>query len=420
MEDWSYYYNLGIDNKDVGLFEASLEAHLTVLVVEPDLEMPEAWHNIGAAYLRLNDTDKAKPYLEQSLIYYDKIIATIRKVDAKYEAEMERDVRQEMEIDQVSLASLGLEDELGIETQKRSPFFDEDFPAFYEYDRPAYYLYWKAGALALLTRFDEALDLLKIAIEEDEFYALEAENEEDFVAMQNDQAFQALIQPIITLIKQPNHPQLFELYEYIEQFVLLGFDSPLDGVEMLHHQFTNEFPEPIPKAWIRMVLEDLYEKHFQNSKKWQHPTAVERLGAAFLDMWVMGIVSMHCVGDSELEARETVNQFVDAGIFKFDVAGYCCYDKAQILQLLQNPNAFLELYTELYTEDAIQSAKITQQIIELLESHGLQVAKEKCTSSMIVLKAFHWQKVFVDLDNSDMFEYWDTLHPAEDNEEDED
>jgi hypothetical protein len=411
MEDWSFYYNQGIDLKEQADFEGALAAHLKVFEAEPNLEMPEAWHNVGAAYLRLNHGEKANFYLEKALTYYDQIIQTIRNFENS-ESDSDHSTDLEIDIDQISLNDLGVADTFGFTSNDSSSIETFDFPVFYENDRPAYYLYWKAGALALLNRKEESMEVLRNAIEEDEFYAIEAENEEDFTCLQSTSDFQNLIHPIIAIVKQPDHPNLFEMYDQIEQFVLLGFDAIADGVELLSNQFNDQYTIPISKAWIRMVMEQLYDQHLRNSRNWAHPTDVERLGAAFLDMWGMGIVSMHCVGDSELEARETIHQFVDAGIFNFNVKGYCCYDKAQILHSFHQSEAVINLYFNSISDDQLDSVKLGKQLVQVIESHGLSIDYQQSSSNVIALKSFKWQKVFVDLDNSDLFDYWDTLHPS--------
>ena len=71
MKNWTYYYDRGIHLKDKGQLEESAEHHLKVFEVAPDLTMPEAWHNAGAALLRVNQATEAKPYLERALVEYD-------------------------------------------------------------------------------------------------------------------------------------------------------------------------------------------------------------------------------------------------------------------------------------------------------------------------------------------------------------
>lgn len=437
MEDWIHYYNEGIEHKEHGDLKQSLACHLKVFELEPNLEMPEAWHNVGAAYLRLNQPELAKSYLEQSIAYYDQIIALIRETDLKdeqaalYELQMnqeeaeayDNDEDDEAEEDEPSLEELGLPSEFqvmpDIEASREEDFslLDDDFPEFYENDRPAYYIFWKACAYALLGKPVEALETLKEAIEEDEYYAIEAENEEDLTILHDVPAFRQLVLPLVEKIKRPDHHHLFELFEQIELQVLFGFDHPDDCIEQLYHRFSQEYEEKVPKAWIKMTLLDLFEKHQKASKNWEHPTDVERLGAAFMDLWQQRIVSMHVVGNDEQEARGTVDQFIQHGIFNFQINGYCCYDKEQIERIIRTPKSDLNLFYAAPSDEPLENARLAQALTAVLEKHGLKVNKEKSSRNQLVLSDFSWNKVFTDNANSDMWDYWDMLQQIEDQDD---
>jgi len=63
------YYNEGIKLKQQGEFEKSAEYHLKVIELDPETDMPQAWHNAGAALLRINRNIEAIPYLKKARFY---------------------------------------------------------------------------------------------------------------------------------------------------------------------------------------------------------------------------------------------------------------------------------------------------------------------------------------------------------------
>ena len=133
--EFEKYYNQGIEYRDQGNHELSAEAHIKALEFYEDYA--EAWHNAGAALLRIQQDDEAIPYLLRALKEYQKRI-----------------------------------DE------------DEDI---------AYNLFWKSCAYALLEQKEKALQTLRDAIQHNSIYAEEATREEDHMQYFEDEDFKAII-----------------------------------------------------------------------------------------------------------------------------------------------------------------------------------------------------------------------------------
>lgn len=140
------YYNEGIAFKEAGEFEKSAEYHLKVIEIKPDINMPEAWHNAGAALLRVKKPAEAEPYLLKAVELYD---AASQAVPGKQ----------------------------------------------------AYYLYWKAAVYSLLRNKGAMLETLNQCFETDDSYAREAAFEEDFSHYAEDEDFKNLVEPIVKAIE---------------------------------------------------------------------------------------------------------------------------------------------------------------------------------------------------------------------------
>lgn len=145
MSDWMYHYDLGLDLKQQGALQQSADHHLKALELAPDLPFAEAWHNAGAALLRLGEAGRAQPYLEEAL--------------RRYAA-----------------------------AQTTGP------------ESPAYYLFWQACAHGLLAQKQEMLDALRRCLADDDAYAREADTEEDLRAYVQDADFRTLIDPVLEKI----------------------------------------------------------------------------------------------------------------------------------------------------------------------------------------------------------------------------
>lgn len=146
MATWQHYYNAGIDYKQQGNWPKSAEAHVKALELAPELAFAEAWHNAGAALLRVREPERAQPYLHKALYYYNAALAA------------------------------GQAD-------------------------PADRLFWKAAVYSLLGQKDELLATLRACFAEDDSYASEAQFEEDFEPYAHDPDFRALLDPILEKIK---------------------------------------------------------------------------------------------------------------------------------------------------------------------------------------------------------------------------
>lgn len=143
---WQQYYNEGIEFKEAGEFEKSAESHLKVIELKPDINLPEAWHNAGAALLRVNKPAEAEPYLQKAAEMYD---AAARALPEKQ----------------------------------------------------AYYLYWKAAVYALLKNKSAMLATLAACFEIDDSFVRETAFEEDFSHYSEDEDFKNLVEPVVKAIE---------------------------------------------------------------------------------------------------------------------------------------------------------------------------------------------------------------------------
>lgn len=145
MKTPAEYYNEGIRLKQQGEFERSAQCHLKVIELDPETDVPEAWHNAGAALQRINRNTDAIPYLEKAIYYYDLAI--------------------------------------------------EETPS-----RKDYLLFWKSCVYALLADKENMLVVLSECLSLNDSYAIEADYEEDFNNYVNDADFRNLIDPAIKTI----------------------------------------------------------------------------------------------------------------------------------------------------------------------------------------------------------------------------
>ena len=144
--DYIAFYNKGIEEKQKGNLELSATYHIRALELSPHWDLPEAWHNAGAALLRLQKKAEAIPYLKKALEYYQENIDLEEKI--------------------------------------------------------AYNHFWMACVYALLADKENLLQQLKSALYLDNAYAEEALYEEDFMAYTKDPDFLTLINPIIEKLEK--------------------------------------------------------------------------------------------------------------------------------------------------------------------------------------------------------------------------
>lgn len=141
MTTYQDFYNKGIEAKLNGELENAVFYHIKALEVNPEWELPEAWHNAGAALKRIEQHKEAIPYLEKALDFY------------QWKIEYEEKI--------------------------------------------AYHKFWKAGVYALLEQEAESLMSLEEAIGLDPSYAEEAIEEEDFESYKENSNFLNVVQPTL-------------------------------------------------------------------------------------------------------------------------------------------------------------------------------------------------------------------------------
>ena len=139
MFDYVSCYNMAVNYRREGDLARSAEFHVKAIQMNPSWDLPEAWHNAGAALIRIKKEEQALPYLEKAKALYDVKIAHAKS-------------------------------------------------------NKAYYIYWKACILALLKERGDAFRTLKLAIDMNGVYAEEARSEEDFKEYFRDPDFLFVLQ----------------------------------------------------------------------------------------------------------------------------------------------------------------------------------------------------------------------------------
>ena len=405
MEHWIHYYNEGISAKDALQFEQSLAFHLKVLELEPNLEMPEAWHNAGAAYLRLGKRSEGLPYLRKAIEFYDLLIHAIQEVGVLRSNDLASDYLYNDDSD---------EDEDDSSSERWYSTHDEaseelDDDEFYGDEPVAYYLFWKACCYSLLNERELMLATLTDAVMEDDWYALEALTEEDLQAYWEDADLRKLIDPIILQINSPEHKHLFEIFERIEKRVLIGFEDPIEFVEdVIDEVEAEKWGDPTPITWIRKTVRDLHEKHLEKSKSWPKKTDVIRLAHAFNDLCKDGVLALHYSGHSQIEAIDEVKEVMDDMVLSPDlVKGFCFYSGENVEELIYQEKGTLYLtFNSILLDDPQFGIDIGLIIVKRLKEHGFTVKWDETMKTRIEICDFSWKKVFLNDGDQQLWDHW--------------
>jgi tetratricopeptide (TPR) repeat protein len=408
MEHWAWYYNEGIASKEAKDFEQSAFHHLKVLEMEPDLEMPEAWHNAGAALLRIGKASDAQPYLLKAISLYDMLIDAIIEVDGM---EMEDETTsflfdeedfdddEEDEWDELSAAAYSDEE----------PDFELGDDELYGDESVAYYLFWKACCYGLMREKEKMLQTLAFCINEDDWYAVESLVEEDLRFFFEDEDFHKLIDPVMERINSPNHKHLFEIFERIEKRVLIGFDDPEEFVEDIIDEVDDEnWPEKTPITWIRKTVRDLCQRHNERAKEWSHPTDVERLADVFNLLCKDGILALHKTGLTQLEAIEEVTEVMNDMVLSPDqIKGFCFYSGENVEELIYKEKGTLYItFNSILLDDPQFGITIGGIIAGRFRDAGFTVNWDGTMRSRIELQQFSWKKVFISDSDQQKWDHW--------------
>lgn len=416
MDHWAYYYNEGVNLKEAGDKEASAQFFLKALKMEPELEMPEAWHNAGAALLSLGKKDEAQPYLEKAISLYDLIINSIREADElenQYEADQLINSDEDPDSYQDDPKEFlnqeeGDEDEDEDEGDDELHFDDEDDEILI--DEPiAAYLYWKACCYALLGNKSLMLMTLEESITEDDWYAIEALEEEELLTFREDPAFRQLIDPVVARINAPDHAHLFDIFERIEAKILIGFEDPNGFVEEVVEKVNAErWPDETPVTWIRKTARDLHRKRLELSKTWSHPTDVDRLAAAFDGLVEKGIAALHNVSPDDFDSvDEIISELKILSSTPGAIRGVCFYEEEDVMRLIHQQGGPLFI-TFRSTQHNVDHDQLTtgKKIIEALKEQGFSPEWDERAESRIVIPAFWWNKVYVSDDEQERWDPW--------------
>ncbi len=393
MEHWTHYYNEGISHKEAKRYDESLALHLKVLVIEPELKMPEAWHNVGAAYLRLNCFEEAVPYLRKAIVLYNELIYQLQ-----FSQSNEWENSEENENDS---------------EQSNSKWMDEDpviDPEEFYGDEPvAYYLFWKSCCYALLNEKESFLENLKLCIAEDDWFALEASTEEDVNAFYEDPDFRAIIDPVIVRINSPDHTRLYDIFERIEKRILIGFEHPEEFIpDVIHEVSEQQWNEPIPASWIRKTALQLHNNQLEKSKDWSKATDVKLLAEVFNTLCKDGILALHRPGYTREDAIEEVFSVMGDMVLSPElIKGFCFYCGENVEKLIYSEAATLHIgFNSILVDDSPYAVMIGTTIVQRLRENGFTVEWNGTMESCIQVQQFRWKKVFISDEDQQLWDHW--------------
>lgn len=407
MEHWAFYYNEGIASKEARDFEYSASCHLKVLELEPELEMPEAWHNAGAALLRLGKTDEAQPYLKRAVELYEQLIISILEMghmaldeDTSHFQFEEDDTDDELWNDFRAHGARSGEEETDIEIDNSYLFGEES---------AAYYMFWKACCYALLGQKERMLATLSESIREDDWFAIEADSEEDLSAFRSDPDFRKLVEPVLEKINSPDHKHLFEIFELIDKKVLVGFDDPSEFVEdVIDEVEARGWHDPVPVTWIRKTVRDLHRKQLAKSGQWEHPTDVEKLALAFDQLCRDGILALHNTGYYQQDAIEEVTGVMNDMVLSPDqMRGFCFYTGENVDDLIYREKGTLHItFNNILLDDRDSGIAIGHTIARRLCEQGFEVEWDGTMKTRISIPGFQWKKVFLSDVDQQRWDHW--------------
>ncbi|ASS49190.1 MAG: hypothetical protein A3D31_04325 [Candidatus Fluviicola riflensis] len=392
MEHWTNYYNEGISLKEAKRFEESLVQHLKVLAIEPELKMPEAWHNVGAAYLRLNRLNEAIPYLRKAITLYDQLIYQLH-----YSQSDEWENSEENEAGFKQSENAWLDDDPVIDPEE-----------FYGDEPVAYYLFWKSCCFALLNEKEPFLKNLAQSIAKDDWYALEASTEEDIVAFHEDPDFRDLIDPVVVRINSPDHPYLYDIFDRIEKRILIGFEDPEEFIpDIIYEVNEQQWKAPVPTSWIRKTTMQLYTSHLAKSKEWSGETDVKRLAEVFNTLCKDGILALHRPGYTRENAIEEVFSVMEDMVLSPElIKGFCFYCGENVDKLIYSDSTLHIGFNSILIDDSDFAIAIGTTIVERLREKGFMVEWEGTMESCICVLQFRWKKVFISDEDQQLWDHW--------------
>lgn len=392
MEHWTNYYNEGISLKEAKRFEESLALHLKVLAIEPELKMPEAWHNVGAAFLRLNRPEEAIPYLRKAITLYDHLIYEVH-----YSQPDEWENADENESGYKPSENAWIDDDPVIDPEE-----------FYGDEPVAYYLFWKSCCFALLHEKEAFLENLSLSIAKDDWYALEASKEEDLIAFSQDPDFRNLIDPIVARINAPDHPHLFDIFERIEKRILIGFEDPEEFIPDVIHEVTEQqWNAPVPTSWIRKTALQLHNSHLEKSREWTGKTDVKRLAEVFNTLCKDGILALHRPGYTREDAIEEVFSVMEDMVLSPElIKGFCFYCGENVDKLIYSEGTLHIGFNSILIDDSPFAIAIGTTIVQRLRENGFMVEWDGKMGSCIQVLQFQWKKVFISDEDQQLWDHW--------------
>jgi hypothetical protein len=370
--------------------------------------MPEAWHNAGAALLRIGKPAEADPYLRRAIELYDMLVTAIVEVDRSGG-------------DEKSTGFLFEEDDSADDSWSQEPenmkwYDDDEEPDFeirnedlYGEEPIAYYLFWKACCYGLLNEKEPLLEALSRCVAEDDWYAIEAGVEEDLSTFHQDPDFVQLIQPVVSRISSPEHRHLFEIFESIEKRILIGFEDPAEFVDdVIEEVEAEKWVDRTPYTWIKKTTKDLYQKHEERSKTWEQPTDVIRLAEVFSDLCKDGILALHKTGHTQIEAIDEVTDIMNDMVLSPElIKGFCFYNGENVEELIYKEKGSLHItFNSILLDDPQFGITIGTIVANRLREKGFQINWDGTMKSRIELLDFSWKKVFISDADQQQWDHW--------------
>lgn len=177
---------------------------------------------------------------------------------------------------------------------------------------------------------------------------------------------------------------LFEI-DMLSQF---GFYDKNDIYEIIEDMF---YDEKLDYDFIEREVEHFLSLKKSEEETWNEVNDCDKLESALLELNEYGIITLQNAGytekDSIGDAIEVYRYLKDK---KYLVYGFCFYNTMDIENAISDN--YLEIGFGEFIGEELKRIKIAEDIIFILEKHGLNVKWGYSADERIVLKPFNWQK----------------------------
>lgn len=181
-----------------------------------------------------------------------------------------------------------------------------------------------------------------------------------------------------------------ELYFEINMLTKFGFYDNEEINEIIEDMF---FDEELDEDFIEKEIEKAIDLKSQEEKNWDEITDCDRLDEAFKELNSYSFITLHNAGytiqDSAKDAIEVHRYLTDKEEM---VYGFCFYNTMDIENAI-NDN-YLEIGYGEFIGEELKTAKIAEDIVFILEKHGLKTEWSYSIKDRIKIKPIKWQKRF--------------------------